>query len=421
MRNDVGDGDVVMVMEVGGGGGGGGGDDACNYWLVSTWGHCGRVPCTRYNLPPQPHKTPTRSFHGHLAAQVRSKPEIYPPASSYSKVSFLSPRLQQRTRIRSSIYYFIPPASQSRSAITVVDRRQFIRYSMIDFSTLLDVVTARSGAETPTGLGLGLDMGRCNSRKLVPGSGSLRFVRMSESLHPDHQTKETSGTDSTEHPHQPSSAKLSQPPADRMSCGILIIQALRRLGRAKGRGPCRVRDVCVGLERPATETSESDARGNGSALPCLSNRNKRGQEEGITGPNNGMYLTTNPWAARWGRRGRGKERKEGDEEVDLAWKLKLSCGLNVISDAYFLKRKEAFLISSQEQKRGFGSVGGCKDVIYERVSACMMSSLGCQTFSVPVRPVSTGGTRWSSPQQYSDRTVGSDSGNAVAIAAITTA
>ncbi|KAH9001896.1 hypothetical protein EDB86DRAFT_2827646 [Lactarius hatsudake] len=97
------------------------------------------------------------------------------------------------------------------------------------------------------------------------------------------------------------------------------------------------------------------------------------------------------------------ERKEGDEDVDVACKLKLSCGLNVISDAYFFKRKQAFLISSQEQKRGIGSVGGCKDVIYE------------------LRPVSTGGTRWSSPQQCSARTVGSDSGNAVAIAAITTA
>ena len=55
--------------------------------------------------------------------------------------------------------------------------------------------------------------------------------------------------------------------------------------------------------------------------------------------------------------------------MNEAWKLKMSCGLNVISDAYCFKRKAAFVISSQElkkKKEGLDSVGSCKDVIYER-------------------------------------------------------
>jgi len=113
--------------------------------------------------------------------------------------------------------------------------------------------------------------------------------------------------------------------------------------------------VGVGLERPATE---KNAQGNGRRIPSRGSPTvitKEGQKEEVTGPTVGMYLTTDPSTDR---RGEGVGRKEGRKEakrrrseVDVAWKLKLSCGPNVISDAYFFKRKEAFSISSPRTKK----------------------------------------------------------------------
>ncbi|KAI9435816.1 hypothetical protein H4582DRAFT_2059289 [Lactarius indigo] len=200
---------------------------------------------------------------------------------------------------------------------------------MIDFSTSPDAVTAHGGAETPTvpprhkgtknspGLGLGstLQLEVC-----VSYSPEVTLQKLNEDppdwLLPVHTTGARTGiileveneaprnctrnsfpdpdhyVSFVECPRPPNGGKRAEP--------TIRINALRRLGRVEGRGSRRVRDVGVGLERPATE---KNAQGNG----------------------------------RHRRRRRGK--KDNDEEaewtVDVAWKLKLSCGLNVISDAYF--------------------------------------------------------------------------------------